>query len=746
MTLRERVGTALLRKQPNEVTPPAVEKLTTSGLGTGFLELFKPQLQSEKTSDAQLIKAFYGWVYANVSAIAEEVSKIEPELYQVRFEKGEIVYDTVLEHPVLDLLDKFNSVNTASEAFYITSANLELAGDMFFLKNKSYQPTELYLLDPTKMTVEPEDNGFAVKQYIYKRTVNGKDKEEKYQPDQILPLKTPNPENPLRGKSTVAAAAVTIDTSNLAQAFLKQFFENGAIVNFALTTEQRVSQDDIRRMQVQLRKEYGGVRNAFKALILGGGFDVKPVQHTNKEMAILELETAMRDKIMAMFKNTKASLGIVEDVNRANAEASLASWKNSVIKPKMMRIVDCLNEYLVPDYGDNLILGFKDPVPEDRTAKIDEATKLVDKVIAVNEARVLLGYQALPDSRFDELISARERQDAQQQAMQQKPPEKPKSLETINVDRHFRRTGLYKRYTLYKELYAKAHDLAKRLMVSKAQKPVQARKKAYQSYEDAEAFRYWEKQMSQAERIEEEFSTRLDQYLQGIEERAIDQLAQNATKAGTPSRRTKDLVDEEAEVQAALDLFTPLLKDMSDLAGTEAFDLLGLSRIYSPSRKIHETVQEFVKKMANSVVSTDSQKLEMILNEGLDQGQSVAEIEQRIRSEFSGFRKTQSENIARTEVLRASNAGTLDAFKQSGVVSKAQWYTARDDRVEPMCAELDGKIVPLGRAFFEDDYSSGVQPPLHPRCRCTLLPVIDDTKSLANTLRATTEELTRSAA
>ncbi len=734
MDWKKLVGIGQRKAPVEEVKPVVVEKLSTSGLGAGFLELFRPSLQGEKTASDQLIRSFYGWVYANVSAIAEEVSKMEPELYTIRFEKGEIKFDRILQHPILDLLDKFNSVNTASEAFYVTAADLELVGDMFYLKDQPVRPTELYLLDPTKVTVNPRTDGFGVQNYVYKRTVDGKSEDIPYAVDQILHIKTPNPENPIRGKSTVAAAAIAIDTTNLAQEFLKNFFANGAIVNFALSTDQRLSDDDIRRMSKQLKQQYGGPKNAFKALILGGGLKVEPVQHTNKEMAILELEVAMRDKIMAMFKNTKTALGIVEDVNRANAEASLASWKQSVIKPKMMRIMDALNEYLVPDYGNNLVLTFKDPVPEDREGKISEATALVGKVIAVNEARELLGYAPIPDKAFDTLISEQERMDAQrEQAQAQKPPEKPKSLRNVSLERHLRRMGVYDRYDSHRALYKAAHDLAERLVKKKRPKAVV---KKYTSFSDLEALSYWQKQVSQIETVENQFALRLNQYLQGIEDKAVVALHGAATKSGSLRKATTkaDLLNEDAEVRAAVDLFTPLLEEIAQLSAVEAYELLGISAIYSPTRKMHDTVRRFVEEMANSVVGTDTEKLERILIEGLDKGQSIAEIERRIRSEFGDFRKMQSERIARTEVIRASNAGALDAYRQSNVVSKAQWYTAQDDRVDPECESLDGKIVSVGRSFFDADYGSGAQPPLHPSCRCTLLPVLDDEKALRNRL------------
>jgi hypothetical protein len=59
------------------------------------------------------------------------------------------------------------------------------------------------------------------------------------------------------------------------------------------------------------------------------------------------------------------------------------------IKPKLELMVQQLNEFLVPRYGDNLYLDFSDPVPEDRAQRIEEMKAAVglQPVISINEAR-----------------------------------------------------------------------------------------------------------------------------------------------------------------------------------------------------------------------------------------------------------------------------------------------------------------------------------------------------------------------
>ena len=51
--------------------------------------------------------------------------------------------------------------------------------------------------------------------------------------------------------------------------------------------------------------------------------------------------------------------------------------------------------------------------------------------------------------------------------------------------------------------------------------------------------------------------------------------------------------------------------------------------------------------------------------------------------------------IARTEALRATNFGALEAYLQSDVVVAKEWLTQRDGRVCPFCQSMDGKVIPV---------------------------------------------------
>ena len=95
--------------------------------------------------------------------------------------------------------------------------------------------------------------------------------------------------------------------------------------------------------------------------------------------------------------------------------------------------------------------------------------------------------------------------------------------------------------------------------------------------------------------------------------------------------------------------------------------------------------------------------------------------------------------VARTETAYADVQGNLEGYRASGVVAKKEWLVSQDE-VCPECEALDGKVVDLDEPF---PGQGGDGPPLHPNCRCDVLPVLQDEEALAAAAR--THAITRAA-
>ena len=71
--------------------------------------------------------------------------------------------------------------------------------------------------------------------------------------------------------------------------------------------------------------------------------------------------------------------------------------------------------------------------------------------------------------------------------------------------------------------------------------------------------------------------------------------------------------------------------------------------------------------------------------------------------------------VVRTELMHTINAGQIQRYKNNGY-EKLEILVAEDERLCDECGEKHGKKV---------DVDSTDVPPFHPRCRCTVIPVLD---------------------
>ena len=117
------------------------------------------------------------------------------------------------------------------------------------------------------------------------------------------------------------------------------------------------------------------------------------------------------------------------------------------------------------------------------------------------------------------------------------------------------------------------------------------------------------------------------------------------------------------------------------------------------------------------VTATMSQQLNRVLATGLASGDSPIKIARAMTAQVGKLTKTRAVMIARTEIVAAHAEGQLDTFADLGIDEVgilAEWSTAGDDRVCPMCEPLDGAIMTIKEA-------RGLIP-RHPNCRCAWIP------------------------
>ncbi len=146
-------------------------------------------------------------------------------------------------------------------------------------------------------------------------------------------------------------------------------------------------------------------------------------------------------------------------------------------------------------------------------------------------------------------------------------------------------------------------------------------------------------------------------------------------------------------------------------------------------------------KFSEKVVGTTEEQLRTVLAAGIDAGKSIPDLRGDVLKWFKAASPDRAGKIARTETIWASNAGAEQAYIQSQVVEGKEWLVADDNRLCEFCEATGNAFgVNQGNALEElfydlDDVVKGTKggkmeltyegiqhPPLHPLCRCTLIP------------------------
>lgn len=125
----------------------------------------------------------------------------------------------------------------------------------------------------------------------------------------------------------------------------------------------------------------------------------------------------------------------------------------------------------------------------------------------------------------------------------------------------------------------------------------------------------------------------------------------------------------------------------------------------------------------NGVTTQMSVRMGRVLADGILRGDNPRTIARTMAADITGISRKRALVIARTEIIHAQAEGQLDAFEDLGVDevgADVEWSTAGDDRVCPLCEELEGVVMSI-----ED--ARGLLP-RHPNCRCAWIPALRDRK------------------
>lgn len=183
-----------------------------------------------------------------------------------------------------------------------------------------------------------------------------------------------------------------------------------------------------------------------------------------------------------------------------------------------------------------------------------------------------------------------------------------------------------------------------------------------------------------------------------------------------------DLTKVTHEYQMTLEdtligLFTEQYKEVSELMGVMAPVI---------NREAIKTIIEYpyAGKMFSDRIWDNKDALVKHIHQnltvGIIRGDSVQKMARQLKKDLNVL-YYQAERLVRTETNYAMNQGHKKGYEDSGVVEKYEFLAAIDSRTSKLCKDQDGKVYKLKSAIVGKNY-----PPLHPNCRSTVIPVLED--------------------
>lgn len=159
--------------------------------------------------------------------------------------------------------------------------------------------------------------------------------------------------------------------------------------------------------------------------------------------------------------------------------------------------------------------------------------------------------------------------------------------------------------------------------------------------------------------------------------------------------------------------------------------------------QIRRVMQEQMVRLSNQGIITARGTFGELLGDSLETGATPREMAQRVeqwskqRGDQDRSVRWRAERIARTESSRALNTGQVAAWEDMGV-TRMKWATAPNscefcNAMETGSQSIKQPFLTVGSTLrgkdggtMSIDYAAVKTPPLHPNCRCTLLPIVSN--------------------
>jgi len=715
-----------------------------------------------KGTVASQLKEYRSWVHIAASVIYRRTSSVD--FKYIRIDTGKEIKK---DNPVYNTINRiFVDPNPYMEFRFIKQylqLQLDLTGMAFALREDILVggiklPYRIWPLNVGNLVRIERGNNF--RQWIKGFTFNIGGKYVFYDWDNVLYFHYPHPKDPRLASSPIQAQAYAIDLDHYIEVYERDFFKNSARPDFMLKFPEGVtiSEEEAERLKAQWKGKFSGEGKYHEIGILDAGGDIVELTPKNEDLALMSLAGWTQSKILAAYNVPPGKVGMVKDVNRANALGIDITFNSEAIKPRLDLIDDVFTRSILQKFDPRIAMKHDNPIPRDRELDIKEIREKVGVPIwTINEGRDRDGLASVKGGdviqvplNFIPLLSAPdEPEDDSDGSPEDDSDGETRTAQQIEYkDTRYSDKWRTRRWNVFK-IFTQRWESVWKTILSKLFEDQQ--EEVLQNLEKSgeKTTWYFSDKKNICENFDKQWNIYKDKYNGWSAKKLAADLIDNTEKIKSLVLKSdselislaikgilKD-VSKEQILMSVSDFFTTkqtetvdailfdwdgnvstfgkgserLYRQVMENAGQEELNMLDVDfdfDVYNPA--INSFLGEKVEEFSRNVLSSKADRLQRTLITGMEKGEGISQLSQRVKDVYKGTSLTgyDLERIARTEVVAASNAGQQFAYEQSEVVEEKEWLSTKDGRTrganpDDRCNHfgMDRQRVPLDKPFVD---------------------------------------------
>lgn len=613
------------------------------------------------------------YTYTGIQGIARAVTAVQLQFRKAGSDELVPQSDQVASWR---LLRKPNAAESR-EAFWMRTIALRYkCGEVFWIWRRPQPGTtlpSLHCVAPQRM--RPLHAGGVV---VAWRHTPRYGTEETLPLEDVLRIYFASPEDEDECFAPVRAAQLAIDAHTFASRFNVHVFLNHAEAGTTYATDKPLSREQRAELEDMIRQRYAGYWNARRPMVMWGGLKKEDTAQTMRDLEYQEGKDQARNEQLAALMVPPLYAGILDDASLNNTrEQKLVFWELAG-KPELTHLVECWNLFVQPRVDAGLYL---DPLWTSVPALQEQLIDFTDKVLALQKYQLPLNqlieafdlpFEAQPHGDtvlvpagqipIDVLLADAE---ASLAAAREPEPRSDAEPEEPEAQRAF-------------------HEALKGVQAT-----LECREKDARQRRLVERFRASYRGLVQVTRL------RLRTFLLRQRDEVIRRMASEARSASKapssgmstapspqptakgPEWIARILFDVRPENQRLAALATTFLREGLGLGGTQAGTEAGTSgewRFDLDAPGVRRRLQQQAIRVRR-INATTREMLRRTLTQGLDKGETLTELTERVAKTMNHRASAQAFRIAETEIHEAVAAGRHEGFQQAGVRGKS-WLTS----------------------------------------------------------------------